>query len=452
MSKNIREGYVNLQSEFEFLSVDYCSLGQSQGYYENLLALAEMDRLEILKALRDVVWDDMIRRQFENARAFQTSLMRSINLPTLTKLIDVLHERAANTMFEFTYSFPDTECVIEFVVDPDSRPPSNIHVVIGRNGVGKTRLLTAISSLLRNGRDRRHGRISFGGSDQRASDQFANLVTVAFSAFDSFELPAITPKQKKNTKPRGTNTGIRYAYVGLKKRVLRKGERRTANKSDADLLQDFLDSALKCLRSSSKPRWQSAMRLLEADPVFGELGLSRLADLSADEQETEAGAVFETASSGHKVALLMISRLVELVSERTLVLIDEPEAHLHPPLVMAVVRALSNLLAHRNGVAILATHSPVVAQEVPKDCVSLLFRSGSGGISVERPRIETFAENVDLLTREVFRLEVTESGHQALIAEAVEKTENMDELVEYFGGRIGAQGRALARSLRRGDA
>lgn len=46
---------------------------------------------------------------------------------------------------------------------------------------------------------------------------------------------------------------------------------------------------------------------------------------------------------------------------------DEPEEHLHPPLVAAFIRALSNLLTYRNGVGIVATHSPVIVQEVPKN-------------------------------------------------------------------------------------
>jgi predicted ATP-dependent endonuclease of OLD family len=50
--------------------------------------------------------------------------------------------------------------------------------------------------------------------------------------------------------------------------------------------------------------------------------------------------------------LLTITRLVETVEERTLVLLDEPEAHLHPPLLSAFVRSLSDLLINRNGVAI----------------------------------------------------------------------------------------------------
>ena len=64
-----------------------------------------------------------------------------------------------------------------------------------------------------------------------------------------------------------------------------------------------------------------------------------------------------------------MTHLADRVAERTLVLIDEPETHLHPPLLSAFVRAMSDLLIDRNGVAIIATHSPVVLQETPRTCV-----------------------------------------------------------------------------------
>ena len=69
------------------------------------------------------------------------------------------------------------------------------------------------------------------------------------------------------------------------------------------------------------------MRILESDPLFAALRLERLADLPQDDFENTAVQLFDAASSGHKIVLLTMTRLVELVSERTLVLIDEPEAH-----------------------------------------------------------------------------------------------------------------------------
>jgi hypothetical protein len=121
---------------------------------------------------------------------------------------------------------------------------------------------------------------------------------------------------------------------------------------------------------------------------------------------------------------------------------DEPEAHLHPPLLAALIRAVSDLLINRNGVAIVATHSPVVLQEVPRSCVWKLRRNGGGAV-VERPEIETFAENVGRLTHEVFGLEVTRSGFFKMIAEAIVSADDFGDVVEKFGGRVGLEGRAL---------
>lgn len=68
--------------------------------------------------------------------------------------------------------------------------------------------------------------------------------------------------------------------------------------------------------------------------------------------------------------------------------------------------------------AIIATHSPVVLQEIPKSCVWKVLRSREA-LRVTRPDIETFGENLGVLTREVFSLEVTSSGYHDLLRDSV---------------------------------
>jgi ABC-type sulfate/molybdate transport systems ATPase subunit len=162
--------------------------------------------------------------------------------------------------------------------------------------------------------------------------------------------------------------------------------------------------------------------------------------------QTDASSIFRQLSSGHKIVLLMITRLVETVEERSLVLLDEPEAHLHPPLLSALVRSLSTLLSDRNGVAVIATHSPVVLQEVPKRCVWKMRRSGFT-TSVDRPDIETFGENVGILTREVFGLEVTQTGFHRMLQEAVGSQGTYETAVRQFDGQLGGEAQALVRAF-----
>jgi hypothetical protein len=139
--------------------------------------------------------------------------------------------------------------------------------------------------------------------------------------------------------------------------------------------------------------------------------------------------------------------LVELVDEKTLVLLDEPEGHLHPPLLAAFIRCLADLLVKRNGVAIVATHSPVVLQEAPRSCAWKLRRSGAVA-AAERPTIETFGENIGILTREVFGLEVTRAGFHRLLTLAVNQDRlSYEAVVNRFGGQLGTEGRAIVQAL-----
>jgi len=127
--------------------------------------------------------------------------------------------------------------------------------------------------------------------------------------------------------------------------------------------------------------------------------------------------------------------------------LDEPEGHLHPPLLSAFVRAVADLLVARNGVALISTHSPVVLQEVPRSCVWMLRRTRTMS-AVERPTIETFGESAGVLTREVFGLEVSSSGFHQLVSTVARRPGVTYEAVEtHFSGQLGAEAKALARSL-----
>src|SRR5690606_8402062 len=105
---------------------------------------------------------------------------------------------------------------VEFKVEPNTKPSSNIHILIGRNGVGKTTLLNNMVDALLPGRgdikDTGHFAVpSRWATTPLSNDYFAGVVSVSFSAFDPFTPP--------NDQP-DANVGMRYYYVGLKERVV----------------------------------------------------------------------------------------------------------------------------------------------------------------------------------------------------------------------------------------
>ena len=409
---------------FECLSENFFSLGQDVDYYKALMQIAEDERTAILTALRDVADDKALYTRALQESVMKKSLMRSSG-PRKVEIQyrAVLSNGAELTPFQFSYRAAKTRgsrtapLKLEFEVTPGTTPPTNIHVLIGRNGVGKTRLLNGMTRALVDPETtkRRDGVFSFEEFDfdflGQDSETFANLVSVTFSAFDDFLSIGDAPRVQKAI--------IGYTNVGLRKKIDGSGKPRVITQSIESLSSDFAKSALFCARGMRRNRWKLALKTLETDSLFSEIEVATLADIVDEEAFVEkAKYLYKNLSSGHKIVLLSTTKLVQLVEERSLVLMDEPEAHLHPPLLSAFVRALSDLLTNRNGVAIIATHSPVVVQEVPMSCIWIISRHGLSSVA-ERPEIETFAETVSVLTREVFGLEVDRSGFHRMILEIV---------------------------------
>jgi predicted ATP-dependent endonuclease of OLD family len=187
---------------------------------------------------------------------------------------------------------------------------------------------------------------------------------------------------------------------------------------------------------------------LQSDPVFKAAQLTDVieADLSDKDELDNVLKTFKALSSGHKIVLLTLTRLVEKVEERTLVLIDEPEGHLHPPLLSAMTRALSELLVKRNGVAVVATHSPIILQEVPRSCVWIINRLLTAS-KAERPTIETFGESIGILSREVFQLELSQSGYHRILDAVRRDAGSYEEAISLIGHQLGAEGKAILRAM-----
>jgi predicted ATPase len=444
----MEEGRISIPAEFDELDERYFSLGLDESYYEGLNKLGPSVRDRVLRGLQDLSLNQDLFDRALKEKVTGVSLLRSVMPATVTGQYARLARGGARlSSYQFTYSAPkfsgskSKPIALSFAVEPESYPPTNIHVVIGRNGVGKTHLLHHMArALVDEDADPREVGGFDGGNDPAVTNRmFANLVSVTFSAFDRFEpLPSRRDKSK----------GVQYAYIGLKRVGLTKEGKPLPPKSPERLSSEFSASISVCRQGARLSRWRRALETLEADPIFRDAEVTALAgeDIEDEDLKRQSHKLFEKLSSGHKIVLMTITRLVETVEEKTLVLLDEPEAHLHPPLLAALVRSLSDLLTNRNGVAIVATHSPVVLQEVPRSCVWKIRRSGTKMVA-ERPDVETFGENVGILTREVFGLEVTASGFHKMLREAVDESPDFDLILRRFGGELGGEARAIVRAL-----
>jgi predicted ATPase len=412
----------------------------------------------LLHKLGDIVARPESIDNLKNEEVLRKSLLRDISLSIAKgQFARALKGKPELTDYKFKFARLEAKSLggieIEFNVKAYSRPSTNIHALIGRNGVGKTTILNGMIRAVM-AKDNSPGKFYDCSSREESeipSDYFSNLVSVSFSAFDPFSPP------KEQFDP---TRGACYYYVGLKDL-----DDQNRLRTISDLHSDCVRALIKCFIDRKKAkRWLDAIEKLGSDSVFASFGLECLEKEFHDFQKKPPKGspqdpeglqldfihiilpFIEQLSSGHAVVFLTITRLVASVEEKTLVLIDEPESHLHPPLLSAFVRALSDLLHDRNGVAIIATHSPVVLQEIPRSCVWKIYRAGQS-TSVERPSTETFGENVGTLTSEVFGLEVEHSGFHDLLSHSVASGSSYSEILSSYDGQLGFEGRAVLKAL-----
>lgn len=431
----------SIPDAFNQLDNEFFSVGQDVTFYTNLNNLGPEIRFQILRRLNDIALDEDLYEEVKHSNIVSRSLLRSVSRTS----VKGQYRRLANgnaklTDYYFSYKLPNNELDSSFEVEviPKSLPPTNLHVIIGRNGVGKTNLLKNLISYLRTSSSE-YGELTSDELFNDSEELFANLVSVSFSSFD----PGNDVLNSFDGK------GIRYYNIGLLKEEIIKDEVSKKEKviytpkTLENLQNEFRDSLLFLSNSSKTKRWKKAIKTLESDPVFEGLGIEHLI---LPENKDKINTIFRKLSSGHKIVLLTITKLVETVEERSLVILDEPETHLHPPLLSAFTRALSDLLIYRNAVALIATHSPVLVQEVPNNCVWIMNRTNRL-VSFERPELETFGENIGTLTREIFGLEVTNSGFHALLRLAVNDYDVYSQIVEIFEDKLGTEARTILRSL-----
>lgn len=430
---------------FSELGSEFFSLGQSLEFYQGIYDLSQDIKIFILEGLNDVAFNRQVLSTVEQESVFKTSLLRNIPYSLIAgQFLNVLRGNAALTPFSFEFNRKETKNLgkidLTFDVKVGTSPPTNIHALIGRNGVGKTTLFRGIidAVLNKNEENELYLRDEVWGRriGSLPNNYFSTLVSVAFSAFDPFE-----PLKEQVDPTKGTTCH----YIGLKSEDNNIMEL-------SELWDKCYDTFIYCLKDLNRKKLLlQVIEKLGSDENFHDMKLGQLINAYPDkgfsvEDNKLIRRYFDRFSSGHAITFITITHLVAKTNEKTLVLIDEPESHLHPPLLSAFIRALSDILITKNAVAIIATHSPVVLQEISKKCVWKIIRSGKVSIA-ERPTIETFAENVGTLTSEIFGLEVAKSGFHDLLQNLINQGKSYDDILSDFDGQIGAEGRILLKVM-----
>jgi hypothetical protein len=393
-----------LQDEFLELTSEFCSLGQVQDYYQRIKDNFPEEYRSIFWALKDCAVYPTIEERFEHDYSFCRSLLRTNQAERLLRdakfLIEGIQVYSREQFkYHFQPPFSESKTLLDVEFDSQSRLPSRLFAVVGKNGAGKTQMMSNFTNDLAQKKQ---------DSFEPQLPLFSKVITVSTSLYDHCSYP-------------NRSNEFNYEYIGL---TTEEGNTRTI------ITKDEIDDRLQksCERINEEGRTKSLRSILsEILPEEVVKGLFPNGNELLNSEELKD--VRQKLSSGESTLLYFLTCLVSTLRFDTLLLLDEPETHLHPNAITALMTALYKLLEEFESYAIVVTHSPLVIREIKSKHVRIMERFGNRAV-IRKIQIETLGANISVLVDEIFGNKDITQYYRAIISKLAAEKCTEEEIYE----------------------
>jgi ABC-type multidrug transport system ATPase subunit len=344
----------------------------------------------------------------------------------------------------FIAMFPDEYQAIKFKFsclddkdiarkDRKAMIPNGVMVFIGANGSGKSTLMYRLARLMYTYPEHRSDLIESTGIIEPNNLGISKMILVSYSPFDNFSLPLEDYKDRISSL-RLVYCGLRdldeeynvlskSGDVDLKYDALKKDRQSIIKIKDIGILANEFADNIQSIKQNAKKLniWKDFAEA--AEELHRDISLVA-SNAMGIEEKTETAQYYVNLSTGNKYLMHMLSYVVAYIEDDSLLLFDEPENHIHPPLLSFLLAQLREILLEYQSVMFISTHSPVILQEVFADNVYIVRNDGS--MTVTHPEIETYGANIAEITAEVFKLTSDDTGYYRLFY-LLFKTWEMDD-------------------------
>lgn len=411
-----------LPEKFSSLDSNFISLGQEESYYTNLHKnFSKTEVASILEGLKDIAWQPDLAAEFEPTSAFRNSLMRFNEAQRARRFGQALAlGQPVSETFSFDYDaeIEGADAVIETTIpfDPNDRLPGRVVGIVGRNAVGKTQFLANLATdLCQIGRLSGEAQSQRDARFKRQRPLFTRVLAISYSAFDRF------------TRPK--SVAISYIYCGIRNE--KGGLSRRA------LIERYRENQARIRKMRRMTSWTRFMSEILDDPE-GTLAESLNREISDPEVEDSA---LSFLSSGQSILVHFVTSLLAWLEPNSLVLFDEPETHLHPNAVASLFNVMTSVLHEYESFAIVATHSPIVIQEIPAKRVIVFRRDGN--LTVAEPLfLESFGESITELTRHVFETNEVSTLYRRTLSRLA-REEDIEQTIDRFERELSLSAQAF---------
>lgn len=447
---------------FSELPEDFVSLTTSIDVFKGLNKyLSQKDRLLFIEQMHLILNEESkyYKLVYEDD-CFETSLLRdtTMNNYSLKKGTSLLMDKTTYynlqlQAIKINFANMDESTDLNFSCLPkfqSNNIPNGVITFIGKNGSGKSTSIYNLAKLLYAYPDQRFRLKEKIGVIKPNDIGINKLFLLSYSPFDNFFLPGIGGEDYRVILEGLKNNDGRFVFCGIRdvkkefESILENPQKDTYEKLFEDIrldatslkpinvLADEFVQAMSTLEYNTERNkiWDKIEKMSRGKfPEIQEL-MDELFILDNEERKEQ----FLRLSTGYKYFFHSLAHIIAYIEEDSIVLFDEPENHIHPPMLSFMISSLRNILSKYQSVMLIATHSPVIVQETFSKNVFVVRRFEDKTV-MSHPQIETYGANISEITSEVFDLttditkyyEAFESLYDKLDGE--ENWQSLDDMV-----------------------
>ncbi|OHT44907.1 AbiJ-related protein [Flavobacterium tructae] len=394
-----------IPSIFTQLDKMFCSLGQEFKYYENIKNLFGDNFKNILWAIQDTSFFSSIEENYENNSNFKTSLIREDSAERLMREVKYrIYGYNSKNLYSFKYKFQpkfaENELEVDFDFDNNSVIPNRIYAIIGKNGTGKTQLVTTLPIDISNKKD---------DVFTPKTPLFSKVIAVSYSSFDRFEIPKKTAE-------------FNYVYCGLKDENGKRLE-------EEELILRFQKSYEKISEQSRIEIFKKTIGEFIEEKIISEFISYKIETGEYTIDYGKFKKIINILSSGQSILILIITEIIANIRYDSLLIYDEPETHLHPNAISQLINTIYELSRNFQSYCIIATHSPIIVQELLSKNVYVIERKGNFA-SIRKPGKETFGESLSTIIEEIFGNRGIPKQFKIILSNLIKKGMSYDDIIK----------------------
>jgi predicted ATPase len=132
-------------------------------------------------------------------------------------------------------------------------------------------------------------------------------------------------------------------------------------------------------------------------------------------------------SSGQKMIFLTLVYIILLIRDKTLIILDEPETHLHPSAIFRLTNTIQELLETYNSFSLIATHSPVILQSIKSNSVINVTKFNNSTL-LQKINFECFGASYDEINNLIFGVEDQNLIYKRILSEMKNNGASYDDI------------------------